>query len=296
MTVKFQQVENITILGVGLIGGSLGLALKENGFRGKITGLGRRIETLDTALDRNAIDFATTDFKLGVEKVDLLIIGTPVSLISQMIKRVSAEIPNTKSVFVTDAGSVKTQVVREIDDFLNIQAYPHIHFVGSHPMAGSERTGVTAAKTNLFNNAKCIVTPSMHTSVAAIQVVTELWKFVGGNTIIISPTDHDHLIAGASHLAHLIASVLTQTTQSVQTESLRALDFAATGFRDTTRIAAGSPEMWRDIFLQNAEVLIPMVGSTIKTLERLKILMKNRDSAKIEDFLAQAKEIRDSLE
>lgn len=295
MTVKFQQIENITILGVGLIGGSLGLALKENDFRGQITGLGRRTETLDIALERNAVDFTTTDFKLGVEKADLLVIGTPVSLIPQMVKRISEQIPDTKPLFITDAGSVKTQVVKEIDDFLGVRALSHIHFVGSHPMAGSEKASVAVARANLFNSAKCIVTPSTNTSSTAIQVITEMWEFVGGDTIIISPTDHDYLIAGASHLPHLIASVLTQTTQSVQTQSLRALELAATGFRDTTRIAAGSPEIWRDIFLQNAEVLIPMVGSTIKTLEQLKILMKNKDAAKIEDFLANAKKIRDSL-
>tara|TARA_B100000809_G_scaffold229757_1_gene243616 strand:- start:7118 stop:8008 length:891 start_codon:yes stop_codon:yes gene_type:complete len=295
MTEKFQQIKNITILGVGLIGGSLGLALKENGFKGQITGLGRRIETLNIALERNVVDFATTDFKLGVETADLLIIGTPVSLIPQMVKRISEQIPNKKSLFVTDAGSVKTQVVREIDNFLNIQDYTHIHFVGSHPMAGSERTSVAAARADLFNSAKCIVTPSMHTSSIAIQVVKDLWEFVGGDTIVLSPTDHDYLVAGASHLPHLIASVLTQTTQSVQTESLRAIELAATGFRDTTRIAAGSPEIWRDVFLQNAEFLIPMVKSTIQTLEQLKILIKNKDSAKIEEFLAQAKKIRDTV-
>ena len=295
MIVKFQQIKNITILGVGLIGGSLGLALKENGFKGQITGLGRRRETLNIALERNVVDFATTDFKLGVEKADLLIIGTPVSLIPQMVKRFSAQAPPKKPLFITDAGSVKTQVVREIDNFLSAQDHTHIHFVGSHPMAGSEKASVAEAKSTLFNNAKCIITPSMCTSPTAIQVVKDLWEFIGGYTIVLSPTDHDYLVAGASHLPHLIASVLTQTTQSVQTKSLRALELAATGFRDTTRIAAGSPEIWRDIFLQNSEFLIPMVKSTIQTLEQLSTLLTNKDSTKIEEFLAQAKEIRDTL-
>ena len=295
MIVKFQQIKNITILGVGLIGGSLGLALKENGFKGQITGLGRRRETLNIALERNVVDFATTDFKSGVEKADLLIIGTPVSLIPQMVKRISEQAPPKKPLFITDAGSVKTQVVREIDNFLSAQDHTHIHFVGSHPMAGSEKASVAEAKSNLFNNAKCIITPSMCTSPNAIQVVKDLWEFIGGYTIVLSPTDHDYLVAGASHLPHLIASVLTQTTQSVQTESLRALELAATGFRDTTRIAAGSPEIWRDIFLQNSEFLIPIVKSTIQTLEQLSTLLTNKDSTKIEEFLAQAKEIRDTL-
>ena len=295
MIVKFQQIKNITILGVGLIGGSLGLALKENGFKGQITGLGRRRETLNIALEHNVVDFATTDFKSGVEKADLLIIGTPVSLIPQMVKRISEQAPPKNPLFITDVGSVKTQVVREIDNFLSAQDHTHIHFVGSHPMAGSEKASVAEARSNLFNNAKCIITPSMCTSPTAIQVVKDLWEFIGGYTIVLSPTDHDYLVAGASHLPHLIASVLTQTTQSVQTKSLRALELAATGFRDTTRIAAGSPEIWRDIFLQNSEFLIPMVKSTIQTLEQLSTLLTNKDSTKIEEFLAQAKEIRDTL-
>ena len=180
MIVKFQQIKNITILGVGLIGGSLGLALKENGFKGQITGLGRRRETLNIALEHNVVDFATTDFKSGVEKADLLIIGTPVSLIPQMVKRISEQAPPKKPLFITDAGSVKTQVVREIDNFLSDQDYTHIHFVGSHPMAGSEKTSVAEARSNLFNNAKCIITPSMCTSPTAIQVVKDLWEFIGG--------------------------------------------------------------------------------------------------------------------
>ena len=294
MFADFNQIRNITILGVGLIGGSLGLALKAKGFRGEITGLGRRMQTLDIALERGAVDNATTDFQAGIYDADLVVVGTPVDLIPEMVQRI-AEIRTAapRPLLITDVGSIKDQIVEEIENF---RADPNLHFVGSHPMAGSEKTSVAAARADLFGGARCIVTPTDNTHPQALKLVTDLWQFVDTQVCYLSPADHDLLIAGASHLPHLIASILTNTVGDIGNDRAKALDFAATGFRDTTRIAAGSPEIWRAILMQNARALLPMIDSTIENLAAFKTLLESQDEVEIERLLAHAKTLRDTLE
>ncbi len=293
----FSQIKNITILGVGLIGGSLGLALKAKGFRGEITGLGRRTHTLDIALERHVVDNATTDFQDGIHGADLVVIGTPVDLIPEMVQRIAAiRTADARPLLITDVGSIKSQIVEEIESFLTVPEYGHLHFVGSHPMAGSEKTSVAAARANLFDGAKCILTPTDKTHPQALQLVTTLWTSVDTQVCHLSPTEHDLLIAGASHLPHLIASILTKTVGEIGNDRARALDFAATGFRDTTRIAAGAPQIWRAIFMQNARSLLPMIDSTIENLTEFKGLLENQDDVEIERVLAHAKMLRDTLE
>ncbi len=294
MFADFSQIRNITILGVGLIGGSLGLALKARGFRGEITGLGRRLQTLDIALERGAVDNATTDFQVGVRDADIVVVGAPVDLIPEMVRRI-AEIgtSDTRPLLITDVGSIKGQIVEEIENFLTAT---ELHFVGSHPMAGSEKTSVAAARPDLFDGAKCIVTPTDNTHPQALKLVTDLWQFVDTQVCHLSPTEHDLLIAGASHLPHLIASILTNTVGEIGNDTVTALDFAATGFRDTTRIAAGSPSLWRAIFMQNAHSLLPMIDSTIENLAKFKTLLENQADVEIERLLEHAKKLRDTLE
>lgn len=294
MFADFSQIRSITILGVGLIGGSLALALKAKDFRGKITGLGRRRQTLDIALERGAVDNATTDFQAGLRDADLVVVGTPVDLVPRMVQRI-AEIRTSDSrpLLITDVGSIKGQIVEEIESFLTV---PDLYFVGSHPMAGSEKTSIAAARADLFDGAKCIVTPTDKTHPQALKLVTDLWESVDTQVCHLPPIEHDLLIAGASHLPHLIASILTNTVGEIGNDTAKALDFAATGFRDTTRIAAGSPQLWRAIFMQNAHSLLPMIDSTIEHLTEFKILLENRDDAEIERVLAHAKVLRDTLE
>ena len=294
MFADFSQIRNITILGVGLIGGSLGLALKAKGFRGKITGLGRRMQTLDIALERGAVDDATTDFCTGLHDADIVVIGTPVDLIPKMVQRiVEIRTSDPRTLLITDVGSIKGPIVEDIENFLNTS---DLYFVGSHPMAGSEQTSVAAARVDLLEGAKCIVTPTDNTHPQALQLITDLWRFVDTQICYLSPTDHDLLIAGASHLPHLIASILTNTVGEIGNDTARALDFAATGFRDTTRIAAGSPQLWRAIFMQNAHSLLPMIDSTIENLAEFKTLLEAQDDVEIERLLAHAKMLRDTLE
>ncbi len=294
----FSQIRKITILGVGLIGGSLGLALKAKGFQGELTGLGRRMSTLEVALERRAIDRATTDFEVGIRDADLVVIGTPVDLIPAMAQRVGeVRAPDSAPLLMTDVGSVKGQIVEVIERLLVAQnPHQNLHFVGSHPMAGSEKTGVEAARAELFAGARCIVTPTDKTHPLALRLVMELWRFVGAQLYLLSPVQHDALIAGVSHLPHLMASVLTDTVGQIESASARTLDFAATGFRDTTRIAAGSPEIWTGIFMQNAPALLPLIDAMIENLTQFGTLLENQDSDGIARALMHSKILRDSLE
>ncbi|MYE91279.1 prephenate dehydrogenase/arogenate dehydrogenase family protein, partial [Candidatus Poribacteria bacterium] len=235
-----------------------------------------------------------TDFHVGVSDTDLVVVGTPVDLIPEMVQRI-AEIRTSDSrpLIITDVGSIKGQIVEEIENLLTA---PNLHFVGSHPMAGSEKTSVASARPDLFDGAKCIVTPTDNTHAQALELVTNLWQSVDTQVCHLSPTEHDLVIAGASHLPHLIASILTNTVGEIGNNTVKALDFAATGFRDTTRIAAGSPELWRAIFMQNAHSLLPMIDSTIENLAAFKTLLENQDYIEIERLLTHAKTLRDALE
>lgn len=293
----FSQVQRITILGVGLIGGSLGMALKANGFQGEISGLGRRMQTLEVALERGAVDRITTNFEDGVRNADVVVIGTPVDLIPEMaLQAREARRSSPQPLLMTDVGGVKRQIVERLEKLLEPVDCRHLHFVGSHPMAGSEKTGVGAARADLYQGARCIITPTEKTHPQALKVITTLWEFAGAQVYYLSPIAHDTLIAGASHLPHLIAAVLTKTVGEICCDSARALDFAATGFRDTTRIAAGSPDIWTGIFTQNAHSLIPMIDGVIQNLTEFKLMLQNQDLQRIEQFLAHAKRLRDALE
>ncbi|MBM3239101.1 prephenate dehydrogenase [Candidatus Poribacteria bacterium] len=281
--------KNITILGVGLIGGSLGLALKKHKFSGTIMGLGRRLSTLEIALEKGAVDRITLDFAEAIESADIVVISTPVELIAPMAEQVAKYAQD--GCIITDVGSVKRMPISSIESFLP----ENVHFVGAHPMAGSEKSSVVAARADLFENALCILTPTEKTDPKALKMIESLWRNVGANVTVMSPTEHDFLIAAASHLPHLTACLLAQTVGDIRNRAGNALDFTATGFADTTRIAAGSPEIWKGIFMQNADMLIPMVEKLMEKLEAFKKILANKDESRLEKILTQAKKVRDSI-
>ena len=296
MFTNVQQIQRITIWGVGLIGGSLGLALKANGFQGQRIGLGRNSERLKLALQRDAVDSVTTEVTAGIRESDIVVLCTPVALIPMFVERI-AEVVDTQQhpIVITDVGSTKATLVKSVETFLDTQDSAGLSFVGGHPMAGSHETGVDAAQSTLFDNAKCILTPTTATDADALQLITNLWAFVGAKTHLLAPDTHDLLIGAASHLPHLIASVLTNSVAGVKTDSGNALDFAATGFRDTTRIAAGPPAMWTDIFEQNASILLTRIDDVMEKLGEFKTLLQNGNSTEIESLLKAAKTWRETL-
>ena len=289
---KIQQLRRITIWGVGLIGGSLGLALKKNGFQGERVGLGRNIGRLENALACDAVDTVTTEVAEGIRGSDLVVICTPVELIPMLVQHIVESVdPQRDRIVLTDAGSTKSVLVRSVEEYLQAHGSGAFSFVGGHPMAGSHETGVSAARETLFENAKCILTPTENTDPDALALVKNLWEFVGAIPYLLSPEIHDQLIGAASHLPHLIASILTNTVANVEADDGKALDFAATGFRDSTRIAAGSPDLWTGIFTQNSDVLLSLIDDIVANLIEFKTLLQTDNLVEIERLLVEARAV-----
>ena len=288
---QIQQLRRITIWGVGLIGGSLGLALKKNGFQGQRVGLGRNIGRLEKALHHDAVDVVTTEVSEGLHESDLVVLCTPVKLVPVLVGHIVDVVGSQQSMVLTDVGSTKSVLVQAVETQLRKQGSDTLSFVGGHPMAGSHETGVEAARATLFENATCIVTPTETTQSEPLQLVRNLWEFVDGVPHFLSPETHDLLIGAASHLPHLIASLLTNTVANVETEQYKALDFTATGFRDSTRIAAGSPDLWTGIFTQNRDVLLSLIDDIVGNLNEFKTLLQADNLAEIERVLLKAQGI-----
>ncbi len=285
---SFEQINRIVIAGVGLIGGSIGLALKRARFHGKIIGLGRRWSSLKNAIDAGAVDLATMDYEEALSDADLLVICTPVDVMPSIVERAVKYIPEGS--VLTDVGGTKGQLVAEMEKLVP----DGIHFVGAHPMAGSHKTGVSAADATMFDGSVCILTPTESTNPGAVDLVSELWKRMGARVEIMSPQDHDFLIAAASHLPHAAACALVQVVAGVQNERGKAIDFTATGFADATRMAAGDPKTWQGIFLHNADMVSSMLERLEKELADIRKALDDRDEQKLMEKLERAKRIRDS--
>ncbi|MCY4404288.1 MAG: prephenate dehydrogenase/arogenate dehydrogenase family protein [Candidatus Poribacteria bacterium] len=291
-TLEISQLTRITIWGVGLIGGSLGLALKENGFQGERIGLGRNIGRLETALQHDAVDSVTTAIDEGIRNSDIVVVCTPVTLVPTLVKQVIDTIGSgQKHIVVTDVGSTKSALVHTVQEHIQSTNSQWISFVGGHPMAGSHETGVGAARANLFEDAKCLITPTDETDKDSLQLVKNLWEFVGAITYQCTPEVHDLLVGTASHLPHLIASILANTVAEMKIPEGNALEFTATGFHDSTRIAAGAPELWTGIFMQNRDVMLSAIDSIVEKMNRFKTLLKTKDRTEIERLLVDAQEI-----
>ncbi|MBI2927806.1 MAG: prephenate dehydrogenase/arogenate dehydrogenase family protein [Verrucomicrobia bacterium] len=277
----------ITLIGVGLLGGSLGLAIKRRRLADQVDGFVRRSATIAECTKLGAVDHATRDLRRAVEDADLVVLCTP---IAQMRNLTEQMLPSLKRhAIVTDVGSVKATVVHELESLV---AKAGAHFVGSHPMAGAERMGVRNARADLFDGAICVVTPTPHTSTETVKQVEAFWKDVGANPIKLSPKTHDDLVSRSSHLPHVVAAELANYVLSPAHPKEQAL-LCANGFRDTTRVASGSPEMWRDIALANRKNLARVLGVFIEDLQEFRLALQSEDRVAIEEFFSKAKERRD---
>jgi prephenate dehydrogenase len=278
----------ITIIGVGLLGGSIGLAVKRRRLAREVAGFVRRPASLKDCEKAGAVDYATTDLLAAVSNADLVILCTP---LSQMRSRVVEMLPALKrGAIVTDVGSVKASVVRELESLV---AKSGAHFVGSHPMAGAEKTGVCAARADLFVNAVCVVTPTKKSNAAAVRKVEEFWKLLGARTLRLAPQQHDALVSRSSHLPHVVAATLANLVLAPARPEFQSA-LCANGFRDTTRIASGSTEMWRDIALANRKNLSQSVAAFISELQKFQRILEKSDAKAISKFLETAKTRRDN--
>jgi prephenate dehydrogenase len=279
--------KRITLIGVGLLGGSLGLALKRRRLAGSVVGYVRRAVSIRECVRAGAVDSATLELAEAVTEADLVVLCTP---LAQMRPLVQQMLPALKpGAIVTDVGSVKGSVVRELESIVSRAGG---HFVGSHPMAGAEKTGVAAARVDLFENAICVTTPTSKTNRTALRKVERLWKSIGCRLLRLTPEVHDELVSRSSHLPHVVAAGLANLVLRPGGPAAQAM-LCANGFRDTTRIASGSPEMWRDIALANRRNLAGAVERLITDLRDFRCLLKGGDGAALQQLFEQAKQRRD---
>ncbi len=277
----------LAILGVGLIGGSLGMACKERGFGGQIIGYGRSEERLRLALRLGAIDSYQTDLTRGWEEIDLVVLTTPVAQIIPLLEKIA---PCLKSgTIVTDVGSTKAALVQAAEQILGMDKF----FVGGHPIAGTERSGVEAAFPALFEKAKCILTPTPATNTCALQTVQKLWQKLGSEVLLMDAQEHDYALAAVSHLPHIVAYSLVNTVLGLENSRQTLLSLSGGGFRDFTRIAASDPAMWRDICLANRDNLCSVIDSFQEQLAKMKTLIQHGESEKLFQEFQCAKKVKE---
>jgi prephenate dehydrogenase len=279
--------QQITLVGVGLLGGSIGMAARQRRLASRVVGYVRRPASVQECEAAGACDKAELDIEAAVRGADLIVFCTPLAQMRELAERMRPAVK--RDAVVTDVGSVKGSVVAELEPvFAELGA----QFIGSHPMAGAEKTGVGAASADLFQKAVCVVTPTPNSNADAVQRVEEFWHNIGGLPIRMTPEMHDDLVSRSSHLPHVVASELANYVLSPVHPKEQSL-LCANGFRDTTRIAAGSPEMWRDICLSNRVNLARVLGVFIEDLQEFRIALDHGDTKAIEEFFTKAKERRD---
>lgn len=287
MTVHFKQV---TIVGVGLIGGSLGMILRRRGLADRVVGVGRSLDNLTLAVERGAIDAYERDPIAATSGADLVILATPVASYAAHLKTWGSVLePGT---IVSDVGSVKGSLVEQAESLVP----DHVSFVGAHPIAGKEQSGVATAFEELFTGALCLITPTARTDPEALRRVQRVWEAAGSVVRLLDPAGHDWILGAVSHLPHVAAFALMNAVMDLQQRGVtELLDYAGGGLRDTTRIAASSPEMWRDIFLWNQDNLLVMLEALERHVRHFKALVEAKDGPGLEHAIAKAREARRRL-
>ena len=272
----------VTIIGTGLLGGSLGLALKRAGMAGTVRGVGRRPSTLDTAMALGAIDEASTDPAAAVRDADLVVICTPAALVIPTLDSIREAVPG--GAIVTDVASTKADICAHA----RVTWPKPLRFVGSHPMAGSEKFGPEHSTPDLYQGTVCLVEEGEDVDPDARAAVAELWSALGATVVDIDPAAHDRIVARTSHVPHITAAALSLLADCG--EDVRP--FVGNGFRDATRIADGRPEIWRDICLINAPAIRGGLTDLIRSLQALSAAIESGDSAQVESFFERGREAR----
>jgi len=282
-------IQKLAIIGVGLMGGSLALSLKNGGYVGEVIGIGRGIENLRNAFNLGIIDKYTQNLKDGVIDADVIVVAIPVESIVDIIDKAQTFMKD--GAIITDVGSVKGEIVKNVDKILDSR----LAFVGGHPVAGTEKSGADAAFSTLYKGSKCILTPSKSTKGEALEKIKLMWEKTGAEVIVMSTEDHDKILAAISHLPHMIAYSLVNTVDGIDDFDESIINYSAGGFKDFTRIASSSPEMWRDICSMNKTAIVDMIDRYMKELSQLKTLIEEDSHNEILDLFSKSKKARDSL-
>ncbi|NCO84532.1 MAG: prephenate dehydrogenase/arogenate dehydrogenase family protein [Nitrospirae bacterium] len=276
----------VTILGVGLIGASFALALKKRGLCRHIAGYGRKENNLKKALGMNIIDSFDIDASKACADSDLILFAIPVGCFTETAKKINGSLK--KGAIVTDVGSVKGKLVRDMEALMP----EDVSFVGGHPIAGSDRMGIDTAAADLFIGARCILTPTEKTDKTALKKIAGLWESFGSKVSTLDAEEHDRIYAAVSHLPHLIAYAIVNTVDEINNSYL---GYAGNGFKDTTRIAASSPELWRDISLMNRDNILEFIALFKKNLDSLSGYLKTANSEALEKEFKKAKALREDV-
>lgn len=279
-----RHFDTVTIVGVGLLGGSLGLALKDRGMASTIRGVGRRQSSLDKALEVGAVDSTSLDVTEAAADADLVVLCTPAALVPGMLDGILPAC-SPKAV-VTDVASTKTQICAHA-----AETWPRpLRFVGSHPMAGSEKSGPEHARADLYTNTLTLMQPCADPlDPEAHRAVVDLWRGVGADVFEIDPAPHDAVISRTSHVPHIVAAAIA-TLAARQGDVSR---FVGQGFRDVTRIAAGRPEVWRDICMTNRDAVVQGLDELLANLESVRRAVAEGRGDELEAFFRASREARD---
>lgn len=276
----------ITIIGVGLLGASFALAMKKNGLCRTITGHGRSRENLQRAKERNIIDSFEQDPVAACSGAELIMLSAPAGSFPGLVRAIVPTLK--KGAVLTDVGSVKGILVREIEKMMP----KDVHYIGGHPIAGSDRSGIDSANAELFRNAKCVITPTENSDPSALNKIQNMWKAFGADIIILNPEEHDRIYASVSHLPHLIAYAMVNTVAEMDRSYL---DFSGKGFMDSTRIACSSEEMWNDICLLNRDNIIEALAVFQRNLDLLDRYLKAGDSDSLKAEFRKARTLRENI-
>ena len=282
-------IKRLAIIGVGLIGGSLALALRRKGVVAEVVGIGRGEANLRRGVELGVIDRYSLDPCSGVQDADMVFLATPVCTIADVVARIAPYL--APGAVVTDGGSVKEEIVVSCEALMPGGTC----FVGGHPIAGTEHSGVEAAFATLYDNRRCILTPTERTDPAALAAVAQMWEAAGSEVVLMDVQKHDRVLAAISHLPHMVAYSLVNAVGGYDRFDENILRYSAGGFRDFTRIASSDPVMWRDIALMNRNALLEMIDSFSGSLAELRTMVETSHSAGMEQFFATSKKLRDAI-
>ena len=289
MEKDFGGFRNILIVGLGLIGGSIAVSLKNSGYKGKIYGFDLSEDRVKKAIEMKAVDEAFTDLKkIPWKEIDLVIIATPVRTFENVAKQIKPYLK--KDTVVTDVGSVKGDLVKTLEEILK-----PVKFVGAHPIAGTEKEGIENSVVGLFKGKKLILTIDEEDE--RTKRVEKFWTDLGAKVEVMDPYTHDFVFASVSHLPHAVAFALVDALIELSKETgIDLFLYPGAGFKDFTRIAASSPTVWKDIFIENKENLLHTIDRFIQSMEKLKRYIEEENQDKLIEILSEIREKRLSLE
>ncbi|MBC8414234.1 MAG: prephenate dehydrogenase/arogenate dehydrogenase family protein [Nitrospira sp.] len=278
----------IAIIGVGLIGGSFALAMRKNGFKGTITGVGRNLANLQKAREIGMIDEYTTSPAEGVTDADLVQLASPVGQFPKIMREIGNNL--RPGCIVTDVGSIKSEVIKMLEPLMP----QGTTFVGAHPIAGRECSGIDCATPDLFEDARCIITPGKQTDLHAIETVAAMWEKLGSTIIEMSPEDHDQTFAAVSHMPHIVAYTLVNTIDGMDKDNM--LKLGGKGLKDMTRIALSSPGLWSDICSYNRDAILHSLKAFSAEISRASDAVESSDWEGLKNIFENANRARNIIE